>query len=121
MGADQKPTIKINFMSLSKLVILILFLIAANTVYANQFSCPIVMLDAGIRHVLNDVSLYDGPPDEMADLVPAFTRNMDYWNTDGVDPYLVCQYKDTAKTITIHAKHVRMCAAGKKPFQAYCK
>lgn len=72
-------------------------------------------------HVLVNASLYDGPPEQHADLVPEPAGKVDRWNLEGVDPYLLCHYKSTTKTIVLHAKASKVCEAGKRPFRAYCK
>ncbi|WGS50056.1 hypothetical protein LFL96_00650 [Paraburkholderia sp. D15] len=83
--------------------------------------CPASVVDVGTRHALINASLFDGPPEQEADLVPEPAGRVDRWNLDGVDPYLVCKYKNTAKTITLHAPTQKVCEAGNKPFQAYCR
>lgn len=88
---------------------------------ATRLACPVTLVDAGTRHTLINASLYDGPPEQEADLVPEPTGRVDRWDLDGVDPYLVCKYKDTTKTITLHAKTQKVCEAGKRPFRAYCR
>jgi hypothetical protein len=83
-------------------------------------ACPPTITDANGTHALNNASLYDGPPDQMADLVPDRTGAVDRWSLDGVDPYLVCKFQETTKVVTLHAVGAKVCEAGKKPFQAYC-
>lgn len=84
-------------------------------------TCPSSVFDAGRRHALVNASLYDGPPDQMADLIPVAAGAVDRWDLDSVDPYLVCKFQGTAKVVTFHAVGAKNCEAGKKPFQAYCK
>ncbi len=72
-------------------------------------------------HPLVNVSLYDGPPDQMADLIPVAAGETDRWNLDGADPYLVCRFDGTTTVVTLHAGGAKRCEAGGKPFQAYCK
>lgn len=83
--------------------------------------CPSTLQDAAGKHVLDNASLYDGPPAQMADLVPAPAGAVDRWNLDGVDPYLVCMFKGTARVVTFRAVGAKVCEARKKPFSAYCK
>ena len=83
--------------------------------------CPSSLLDAGSRHRLVNAALFDGPPSEMADLVPVTAGDVDRWNLDSVDPYLVCRFQGTAEVVTFHAVGARVCEAGKSLFQAYCR
>lgn len=58
----------------------------------------------------------------MADLIPEPAGNVDRWSLDGIDdPYLVCKYRGTDRTITLRSKGASVCEAGKKPFRAYCR
>ena len=84
-------------------------------------TCPSSLSDGGTRHALDNASLYDGPPDQMADLVPVSAGDMDRWNLDGVDPYLVCKYSGTTKVVTFHAVGAKLCEGGGKPLRAYCR
>lgn len=108
-------------MSFSRALFAVVCTVVASTAVAQVTSCPASVVDGRGRHVLNNVSLYDGPPAQMASLAPDTSGNEDRWSTDGVDPYLVCQYKGTAKTVTLHAKAASLCVARSKPFTAYCK
>jgi len=66
--------------------------------------------------------LFDGPPDQQASLIPdSSSRVADRWDTTGIDPYLVCYYRGTKKTVTLHAKAVKECRAGGKRFAAWCR
>lgn len=100
-------------------VALCLGLISASS--AARVTCPAGVVEGGARHVLVNASLFDGPPDQEADLVPESGGNVDRWSLEGIDPYLVCKYKNTVKTITLHANGLKVCEAGNKPFQAYCR
>ncbi|WP_420819317.1 STY0301 family protein [Paraburkholderia flava] len=46
---------------------------------------------------------------------------VDRWDLKGIDPYLVCRFEHTSKTVTLHAASSKSCVAGHKPFAAYCE
>jgi len=84
-------------------------------------ACPSVLQAGTTKYVLDNASLFDGPPDEMADLVPDPAGGFDRWNLAAVDPYLVCRFAGTSQTITFHAAGAKDCEAGGNPFQAFCR
>lgn len=88
---------------------------------AAKVSCPSSVPDGGVGHVLNNASLFDGPPDKLVSLVPDSSGSVDRWDLTGIDPYLVCRFEGTSKVLTLHAASAKSCMAGQKPFQAYCK
>jgi hypothetical protein len=122
MDMATKPMMGTNFMLLNRVLLLVFGgSLVAYPAIATPVNCPaFVQSDSG-RHILDNASLYDGPPAQMADLVPEFMVKMDRWNIDHVDPYLVCEFAGTKQTVTFHAVGARVCEAGGKPFQAYCK
>jgi hypothetical protein len=99
---------------------LVLAVVACTAAAPAPAACPATVTDATGKHVLDNASLYDGPPDQMADLVPVPAGSVDRWDLDSVDPYLVCKFQGTAKVVTIHEVGAKLCEAGKTPFQAYC-
>jgi hypothetical protein len=105
----------------SKSLCVLFCALASGAAVAAPVACPAYLLDSGVRHVLSNAALYDGPPDHMVGLAPVPSGRVDRWDTDKIDPYLVCEYKGTARTVTLHAKNVSMCSAGMKPFRAHCK
>jgi hypothetical protein len=105
----------------SESLCVVFWAVASGAAVAAPVACPANVLDSGVRHVLNNAALYDGPPDHMVGLAPVPSGRVDRWDTDKIDPYLVCEYKGTARTVTLHAKNVSMCSAGMKPFRAHCK
>lgn len=105
----------------AKAICVALCLGAISASCAARVVCPASIDDGGVRHALFNASLYDGPPDQEADLVPERAGKMDRWSLEGIDPYLVCKYRDTAKTVTLQPKDQTVCEAGKKPFRAYCR
>lgn len=109
-------------MSLNKLALAVLCLsLAASCASGAPVSCPPSLPSGATQHALNNASLFDGPPAEMADLVPDESGAMDKWDLDAVDPYLVCRYAGTAQIITFHATGAKDCEAGGTPFHAFCQ
>ena len=84
-------------------------------------TCPAFITDAIGKHGLERVSVFDGPPEQLADLIPMEAHGMDVWDTSSIDPYLVCEYRKTAKTMAFHVVGTKYCAFGLKPTRAYCK
>ena len=83
--------------------------------------CPL-SLPGSAEHRLTNASLFDGPPSQMADLVPDRDGKADRWVLDGIgDPYLVCRFAGTDKTVVLHATGAKVCSAGDKPFRAGCR
>ncbi|MGH8779907.1 STY0301 family protein [Paraburkholderia sp.] len=109
----------ISSMSLSKIFYLALCVIPVAC--AAKVSCPTSVSDGGVGHALNNASLFDGPPDKLVSLVPDSSGSVDRWDLTGLDPYLVCRFENTTKTVTLHAAASKSCVAGHKPFTAYCK
>ncbi len=88
---------------------------------AGPVTCPPLIKDAAGPHRLDNASLFDGPPNQMADLEPVSAGVLDRWNLDGVDPYLVCKFAGTTRMVTLHAAGAKECDAGGSPFRAYCR
>ena len=72
---------------------------------------------------MNNVSIFDGPPEQRADLIGEGmdAHGMWRWDATHIDPYLVCRYEDTKKTVTFHAFGVKYGAAGLNPRRACCR
>ncbi len=87
---------------------------------AGPATCPRALADATGSHSLNNAAVYDGPPDEMADLEPSMSGDVDRWDLDGVDPWLVCAFQGTSRVTSFHVTGARTCEAGSKPFHAGC-
>lgn len=109
--------------------VLVLF---GSALSAQDASCP--------RHrkteALTSVDLFDGPPDEMAQLKPDVSRgqgshayaswDVGYIFDQGRNLFLVCKYMGSEPAITLKVnKKVRSCtfkgALGKAPAQMSCK
>ncbi|WP_429523206.1 STY0301 family protein [Paraburkholderia youngii] len=85
-----------------------------------QLQCPSVLSTAGQHHVLDNASLFDGPPERKADLIPVSGKTSDHWDLTGVDPYLGCRYHSTESTLEIHAVGSQTCEATSSPFTVHC-
>lgn len=112
-----------NIMSLNKTLAGVVcstfgFIACAST--SHRFECPSALSDGRQSYVLDNASLFDGPPEQLADLIPVQGKTADRWDLTGVDPYLVCRYKGTDKVVTMHVKDARACEATSHPFAAYC-
>jgi hypothetical protein len=101
--------------------VLAVTVVAGAAAAAPPATCPSSITEGARKHVLDNASLYDGPPSEMADLMPVRAGAVDRWSLGNADPYLICKFSGTSKVVTFHAVGAKVCEAGKKPFQAYCK
>ncbi|WP_429445913.1 STY0301 family protein [Paraburkholderia sp. WC7.3g] len=113
-----------NIMLSNKVLFLAVCLLATSAACASptqvRFKCPNVLSTEGQHHVLDNASLFDGPPEHEADLIPASGKTSDQWDLTGVDPYLVCRYHGTNSTVVIHAVGARTCEATSRPFAVHC-
>ncbi|WP_410451495.1 STY0301 family protein [Paraburkholderia sp. 31.1] len=106
----------------NKTLFLAVFLMATSVACASptqvRFKCPSVLSAGAQHHVLDNASLFDGPPEQKVDLIPVSGKTSDQWDLTGVDPYLVCRYHDTKSTLVIHAVGARTCeATSRRRFQ----
>ncbi len=91
-------------MRASTLVALSLMVSAASAAAAENFSCPLLTLESGKPIKAQTLSVFDGPPAEMAELVPdnADTNPKDpyYWIFSGREKavWVVCRYKGSKQT-----------------------
>ncbi len=102
---------------------LLLFVVLMICMAAAPATCPRPIddagsKDAGSRHVLNNVLIFDGHPEQLTDLIPENSDGMDHWQAKHIDPYLVCRYKDTSRTVAFRIVGVNSCA-GLKPTRTY--
>ena len=97
-------------MSLSSYPLVVGFLFMASLVSAAPLAtCPQSIEDGSQSYTLNDASLFDGPPEELADLEPDNEGEMvwslpDYQNSAQQREqalYFVCKYSKTTKTLTL--------------------
>ena len=87
----------------------------------HRYECPSPLIEGKTRHALRYVNVYDGPPENLASLIPVPAGRADMW--DGlqyVDAYLACEYKGTDKIITIHALGATVCKGTDHPSAAFC-
>jgi hypothetical protein len=109
--------VSLNKALLSVAFCLVGFSACAGTTH--RFECPSTLSDGHQIHALNNASLFDGPPEQMADLTPA-SGKADRWDLTGIDPYLVCRYRGLDKVVTLGAKGSKAYEATSTPFAAYC-
>ena len=86
-------------------------------------TCPHSIEDAGSSHILNNVWVFDGPPERNVSQIGdgMDRRGVWHWSTRYIDPYLVCDYGGTRKTLTFHAAGAKSCASGIRPDRGYCR
>ena len=88
----------------SLLIALTLMLSAAGAAAAENFSCPRFTLASGKQIKARSLGVFDGPPAELAELVPdnADTNPKDpyYWTFSGQETaiWVVCHYRSTGQT-----------------------
>jgi hypothetical protein len=91
---------------------------------AEQTMCPEDIEDAGKRYRLERASVFDGPPEELADLIPVNGRwdLLPYRATDR-KLYLVCRYKNTKAVNTmVIPTNARQCVqAGSAKIRVACQ
>jgi len=120
---DGKSMMEPNITSLSKCLAIFALCIPA-TLYAevhHRYECPSPLSEGKVRLVLEHVDVFDGPPENLASLIPAPAHNADIWDGLGkVDTYLVCGYKGTHKIVTLHAKGTTVCKVTDHPSRAFC-
>jgi len=120
----EKPMMDLNIMSSSKYLVAILSLSAPIAIYAREhhrYECPSSLIEGKTKRALDHVNVYDGPPENLASLIPVPAGKADMW--DGlqyVDAYLVCEYKGTDKIIAIHALGATVCKVTDHPSAAFC-
>ncbi|MDB5756176.1 MAG: hypothetical protein JWR56_2604 [Massilia sp.] len=91
-------------MRTSIFIALSLTLATASAPAAENFSCPALKLPSGKQLTAHSISVFDGPPAEMAELVPdnADTNSKDayYWIFSGQETavWVVCNYKGSKQT-----------------------
>lgn len=113
----------INIMWSNNMKSSILCLILLVSTAAAPVSCPQSIDEAGRNHALNNVSVFNGPPEQKADLIGLGMNSHGIWrwNVRNIDPYLVCRYRDTARTVAFHAVGAKYCFSGINPERDYCR
>jgi hypothetical protein len=109
-------------------------LLVARGVFAEEYKCP----SYHDKHPLATATLFDGPPEEKADLMPETTtgkgsKTVSAWNVgtvyaNGRALFLVCRYSglDNTNNVTVKAERkVERCTfrppAKGRPAQMMCK
>jgi hypothetical protein len=109
-------------------------LLIATAAHAQSFKCPALQG----KNALANVSVFDGPPAEKADLVPDLTKgsgdhlysswDIGYLFGMGRTPYLVCKYAGLpdAQSVTLKidkkvAKCIFQAHAAGQPAEAECR
>lgn len=91
---------------------------------AEKINCPETLKESNKTYTMNYVSLFMGPPEEKADLMPdtldawvwTLKDYQDYVKEHNTSLFLVCRYKGIDKTVTI-----KVPAAAKKCLAHYGK
>jgi hypothetical protein len=103
---------------------LLLLTVAGSASALAEVRCP-ALLEG---HAYLRASVFDGPPEEQADLVPDDRRGgVDRWQVGSVfetgrEPYLVCRYQDTDRAMTFRLQRpVSVCLAPVLPRTAFCR
>ncbi|PPQ34471.1 STY0301 family protein [Rhodopila globiformis] len=105
-------------------MVLSLLLAAGSAPGMAEVRCP-PLLEG---HAYARASVFDGPPEEQADLVPDDQRGgVDRWEVGFIfrtrrAPYLVCRYRGTERTVTFRLQRpVGVCLAPVPPRTAFCR
>ncbi|WP_184416370.1 STY0301 family protein [Rhodanobacter sp. MP7CTX1] len=119
----EKLMMELSTMSLSRTLSTIFALSLSASSWAavqHRYVCPAFVSDGKARRALENVTVYDGAPEERASLIPMTTNNVDTWDMHETDAYLSCEYKGTDKVVTIHALGASYCRAAGYPLVASC-
>lgn len=106
----------------------------SGTANAEKITCPDSLQVNHKSHKLNDVSLFQGPPEKLGELMPD-TENKTEWTLKDYQDYarennmplnLVCRYKGTDKTVTLNVPETaKKCSAwygySKEEFYSTCE
>ena len=81
-------------------------LLASNCAQAAQeTTCPAFVSDKGLTHPLDDASVFDGPPSELADLIPVNGGwDLSSYKDNPRPMFMVCKYRhsNVTRTVEIH-------------------
>jgi hypothetical protein len=102
----------------AQLALGMLVLLACATGQADAVRCPAILLEHGQPHPLNGANVFDGPPEELADLIPVH-GNWDLmpYKATGRLIYVVCHYRGTDLSDRwVVPSHVRKCRETKGVF-----
>ncbi|EOV8839179.1 STY0301 family protein [Cronobacter dublinensis] len=81
----------------------------SGTAWAEKIQCPDSLTEKNHSHRLNLVDVFEGPPEELASLLPdtddemvwTLSDSQNYAKAHNTAVFLVCQYQGTAKKITL--------------------
>jgi hypothetical protein len=119
-------------MSLNSLVLLAA-LTSCNAAWSAtaKVSCPLTTTANGKPAPLDGISVFEGPPEKLVDLMPDLdtsewdiSMNQKYAARRGESMYLVCRYADVAATVTLKIPEgATFCKAEgtKNGTQAWCR
>jgi len=86
-----------------------------------RYECPAFLVDGQAKHSFSTVELFEGPPQNKGALMGGETKDGVEWPASkNSDLYMICGYRDTGKTITVHAPGVSICQGTQSPLAAYC-
>ena len=96
-------------MSRRKGIVLSVALLFSGLASAEKIQCPDSLTVKNTSYRMDDVSLFQGPPDKLGELMPDTLNDMvwtlqnyqDYGREMNLPLYLVCRYKGTKKTLEL--------------------
>lgn len=117
-------------MSWNKWLLLSASLLFSGISLAEKISCPDSLTVNHKSHRMNDVSVFQGPPEKLGELMPDTQDDMvwtlkdyqDYAREMNMPLYLVCRYKGTKKTVDLRVPDTaKKCSAwfGDNKYQFY--
>jgi hypothetical protein len=111
----------------TKFSILLMVVISAQTSHAGnidysmvKWTCPSSIEIRNTRYPLINAGVFDGPPEELAQLVPIPGRFPQHILLNKENIYLVCGYAGYPNKIIVHAKGASYCGYDDTPFHAGC-
>lgn len=109
-------------------------LLLSGVVNAEKIPCPDSLNVNNEPHRLNDVSLFQGPPEKQGDLMPDTDNAMvwtlkdyqDYAKKSNLPLHLICRYEGTYETVALRVPDTaKKCSAwfgdNKEQFYASCQ
>ncbi|QOV69711.1 STY0301 family protein [Citrobacter sp. BDA59-3] len=96
-------------MSRRKGIVLSVALLFSGFASAEKIQCPDLLTMKNTSYRMDDVSLFQGTPDKLGELMPDTLNDMvwtlqdyqDYGREMNLPLYLVCRYKGTKKTVEL--------------------
>jgi hypothetical protein len=87
---------------------------------AAKWACPSSIEARDVRYPLINAGVFDGPPEELAQLTPIPGRFPQHVLLNRENIYLVCEYEGYPNRIIVHAKEASYCGYSDAPFHAAC-